>query len=73
MQAPKLTNEGKIRNKFYDVLFLIKPRLGDFFLLHVLHTNSILEIFYANHNVDIFGSKCEFWLPTRKRMKKISV
>lgn len=54
MQAPKLTNEGKIRNEFYDVLFLIKPRLGDFFLLHFLHTNSILEIFYANHTMFIY-------------------
>lgn len=54
MQAPKLTNEGKIRNKFYDVLFLIKPRLGDFFLLHFLHTNSILEISYANHTMLIY-------------------
>ena len=49
MQAPKLTNEGKIRNKFYDVLFFIKPRFGDFFLLHFT-----LEIFYANHTILIY-------------------
>lgn len=54
MQAPKLTNESKIRNKFYDILFLITPRLGDFLLLHFLHTNSILEIFYANHTMLIY-------------------